>query len=309
VQNPGPTTDESDDHNDGPSGPVAPETSGPVPPPIRYPEPLSNGRVTGPSDFNGWKDAVRDALEQFPRLSYARALSAAGLLIHPPKLGGGKEVHPLQDVDGGSVVFDADTAEATLYINNIPTDIQLVPEYGEDGIESWRPATDADSTELELQTGLVVVSNESVQEALETSMSELAERYGVDIEKVRELAFDPAQGRISTNTVIEAEAALRAAADPAFTEFEGEPARSTLEKSDFVDESGQEWDVKSYRSERNFDAGEAMDKLLDRELGPDAHLNENVLIDTTRMTPEDVEAMRIEVEAEPAAEGRVFFHP
>jgi len=232
-----------------------------------------------------------------PSLSYARALSAAGLFIHSPPLGGGKEQHPLEAIVGGVVVFDADSAEATLYTNNIPTDIALVPEYGEDGVESWRPMTDKDSTELELQAGLLIVSNESLEAQIEKGVEELANRHGISPERVRELAQDPAHGgKISLNTLVEAEAILRVADDPDFTEFAGEPERSGLDESDFIDENGQEWDVKSYRSARGFNPDVALDKLMRQELRKDV---ENVLIDTSGDA----------VDAEPKTEGRVFFHP
>lgn len=124
-----------------------------------------------------------------------------------------------------------------------------------------------------------------------------------DVARLTELARDPAHGgRITEGSRQEARVALDLDSSGRLPGLE----RSAQPEADFVDPSGQLWDVKGYNSAyaNGYDLDRAMVTVNESIRG-----GENVILDTTKMSPTHIDELRAAVGARPEWAGKIVWWP
>lgn len=121
--------------------------------------------------------------------------------------------------------------------------------------------------------------------------------------RLEELATDPATGgKVTSKTRREAEVGL------ALEEQGKLPAPITRDPSgraEFIDSTGQKWDVKGFNSRyapKGYNTPDALEKIK-KEIAA----NENVIIDTANMSPAHIAELRSAIAAEGLASRVIFF--
>ncbi len=76
--------------------------------------------------------------------------------------------------------------------------------------------------------------------------------------------------------------------------------------AEFIDEAGQAWDVKGYHS--GFQNGYSLNKAMG-DIRDSTRLNENVILDTTKMSPNHVSELRSAIAGDPVLSGKVIWWP
>jgi hypothetical protein len=150
-------------------------------------------------------------------------------------------------------------------------------------------------------------ATDSARESKEAA--DAAEATAARAQRIEELAADPAHvGAIEEGNLAEAEVGLGLEESGAVP---GPIRRSPREGEEFIDASGQAWDVKAFRSQvpnaRNrgaFTVESAMDSIR-REV----RNQENVMLDTRHLTAEHVAQLREAIDADPSLGGKVLFYP
>ena len=118
-----------------------------------------------------------------------------------------------------------------------------------------------------------------------------------------ELARDPSQGgKITTKTVQEARIGRSLEDSGRLSRLRRDPTGG----AEFIDETGQAWDVKGYHS--GFENGYSLKEAM-RDIRGSTRLNENVILDTTKMTPDHAVELRSAIAADPSLAGKVIWWP
>lgn len=121
--------------------------------------------------------------------------------------------------------------------------------------------------------------------------------------RLEELARDPAHGgRITEGSAQEARAAQGLEDSGQLPRVQRDPTGG----ADFIDETGQAWDVKGFNSQypKGYDLESATTKIA-----TSLRDGENVILDTTKMSPADVSELRSAVEANPDWAGKILWWP
>ncbi|MDQ6671314.1 MAG: hypothetical protein M3069_11290 [Chloroflexota bacterium] len=130
---------------------------------------------------------------------------------------------------------------------------------------------------------------------------------GTREQRLQELARDPAQGgKITPGSLQEARVAQgleQAGVLP------GPVRRDPTGGADFVDATGQDWDVKGFNSnfplrQGGYDLGDSMSKIRDALAS-----GENVILDSAKLSAAAIQELRAAVEAQPGWAGRVVWWP
>lgn len=137
--------------------------------------------------------------------------------------------------------------------------------------------------------------------------ADAAEAAAARAQRLEDLAKDPAHGGAITDAT-RAEAEVGLGLEEA-GQVPGPIRRSDNPGEEFVDASGQAWDVKAYRSEapngrRVFDLDRSVNQVRS-----EVRLGENVMIDTRNLDAADAQALRDAVAADPSIADNVLFYP
>jgi len=137
--------------------------------------------------------------------------------------------------------------------------------------------------------------------------ADAAEAAAARAQRIDDLAKDPAHGgRISDASRAEAEVGLGL---EEAGQVPGPITRSTNPGEEFVDASGQAWDVKAFRSEvPGSRGGFTVDSAM-TSIRREVQVGENVMVDTRNMTPAHVTQLREAIAADPSLAGKVLFYP
>jgi len=240
----------------------------------------------------------------FGSATTATIAGVAGVVV-PGNIGVGSNTHTIAGTDI-TIKVNPGSLEGTVYRNGAATTITLLAS-GVDAnghLTGFRPANKVDaqnlgslmnsdvSTETVLDT---VFSNEDVEGVEETEGAEEKIPGSRTQEEYDELAQDPAHGgKLDPKGKREREVGLGLEESG---EVKGPIVRDPSGDAEFIDGDGQTWDVKGFNSnyppnKGGFDVDRDADKV-DSEL----ESGENVMIDTEKLTPSDVEALREEGKA------------
>jgi hypothetical protein len=130
---------------------------------------------------------------------------------------------------------------------------------------------------------------------------------GAEDARLNELAKDPAQGgKVTPKTMQEA----RVANDLEKSgKVPGPVKRDPTGGADFIDGEGQDWDVKGFNS--NFPPEKGGYSLSDSmtKIGKAVDSGENVMLDTSNMSPQAAQELKGAVDANPAWSGKVLWWP
>ncbi len=121
-------------------------------------------------------------------------------------------------------------------------------------------------------------------------------------ERREELASDPSRGGIADDaTRQEADAALRLEDSG---QLPGPIRRDPSGNAEFIDGSGQPWDVKAFRSDypNGYRLGRALEKIQ-----AEIEIGENVIVDSTNLSPEHLSELRAAVDLRADWVGRVLW--
>ena len=122
-------------------------------------------------------------------------------------------------------------------------------------------------------------------------------------QRIEELAKDPAQGgKATAKTRREAEVGLSMEEQG---KLPGPITRDPTGASEFIDSTGQKWDVKGWNSQyapRGYNTPDAM-ALIQKEMG----VGENVIVDTLKMSPQHIGELQTAV-GNAGLNNRVIFH-
>ncbi|WP_019657538.1 hypothetical protein [Variovorax atrisoli] len=122
-------------------------------------------------------------------------------------------------------------------------------------------------------------------------------------QRLEELAKDPAQGgKATAKTRREAEVGLSMEEQG---KLPGPITRDPTGASEFIDATGQKWDVKGWNSQyapRGYNTPDAM-ALIQKEMG----VGENVIVDTLKMSPQHIGELQTAV-GNAGLNNRVIFH-
>jgi SPP1 gp7 family putative phage head morphogenesis protein len=184
-----------------------------------------------------------------------------------------------------------------------------LPGFTLERIEEFREEYPAEVLGLPDNTGSAP-DDAPVGSVISTPIPEEAGPNIVNIERTQDeldaLASDPAHGgRVNDKSVREREVGL-GAEDGGL--IRGPIVRDPTGAAEFIDSTGQAWDVKGFRSDfgpqqGGFELSRDMGKV-ERELTS----GHNVIIDTQNMSESDIEAMKLEIESRGLGD-RVVFWP
>lgn len=112
-------------------------------------------------------------------------------------------------------------------------------------------------------------------DTLRKPIGEVRGMYSRTKTELDELAFDPAKGKITDESIIERDAGLSCEADG---QIAGPITRSLDPEADFIDVNGKAWDVKSFRTDwqNGYDFNTAM-SAISKEIAK----GQNVILNTT----------------------------
>jgi hypothetical protein len=148
----------------------------------------------------------------------------------------------------------------------------------------------------------VYAITQAEQAAVDAGLDELVSQYpGYTREEIEAIVTEP-NGTIKPANIEEARAALAAEAQ-GIVPGPIRPAGNM--RHDFVDGTGQTWDVKSLWSKYPYDLEKFLDKTVENDLG----LGENILFNTEHMTEEDIVELENALQNDPRFEGRYQFVP
>lgn len=118
-----------------------------------------------------------------------------------------------------------------------------------------------------------------------------------------ELARDPAHGgNIDLKSLQEARVGRSLEDSGRLSRLRRDPTGG----AELIDQSGQAWDVKGYHSgfQNGYNLKKAMGDIRDSAMS-----NENVILDTTNMTPDHVAELRSAIAGDPSLAGKVRWWP
>ena len=138
------------------------------------------------------------------------------------------------------------------------------------------------------------------------ALGDLADTLGVTPERLRGLSTDPAVGgAITRKTAAEAVPAVRLEARG---DLPGPVERSLHPGADFLDGEGVAWDVKAFQSNPPGPRGAFELHTALQEIQSEFVAKENVILDTTGLTPEHLEQLRQAIHARGWG-GRIRWYP
>jgi hypothetical protein len=134
-------------------------------------------------------------------------------------------------------------------------------------------------------------------------LTEAERKELADDAHLAELAGDPAKGgRIGPKSIQEARVGRSLEDTGRLARLRRDPTGG----AEFIDESGQAWDVKGYHS--GFGNGYRLNDAM-RGIRKSISLNENVILDTTKLKPEHVAELRSAVAGDTSLAGKVMWWP